>query len=533
MADIFISYARVDRDKIKPIVERLEDEGYEVWYDASLEAGEAFSDEIMRELDAARCVIVVWSEASAKSTWAYSEADIARERNILIPVRIDDCRLPPPFNAIETVDLRTWRGRPEDVQWDRVSAKVHDLCRGGRMVRRRIALEQARELRIAHYVIAGAILLALGFGIANWRAIFDWSGAAVRQVAAVFTPRPDPALDTRWRDGWQRGFVSVTGSSSVAPFARAVARTFAPDGDPDIHIVPAGTNNGMGLFCSGLGDHTPDILLASRRQTRAEFDRCKDAGVTRIAEAKIGYGAVVLVQAADGTVGPLSFQQVFQAFAARVPTGTNESGTCVFERNPYTRWSQIDPSLPDLPILVFGPAESSGTRDVFVELAMEPGAAAFDCIQTMANEPGGADTVRALAASIRTDNTIWRNASEYDDITATQVAITPGALGIFGFATFAEDTNGLKALPIDGIAPAKNTIASGRYPLSRALYFYVKADHAGLLPAIGAYARAFVSEAAIGPDGHLADAENLIPLPSSVDRRAVRRDIDALTPYRQ
>ncbi len=529
MADVFISYARNDRDRIVPIVQHLEADGYFVWYDASLEAGGQFSDEIMRELDSAKCVIIVWSKSSAKSTWAYAEAEIARERNILIPVRIDDCRLPPPFNAIETIDLRYWKGHDADVQWDRVLAKVHDLCRGGRMERRIRSMSRLqsrgtfRPRRTGWFVTAFVLAVLTLLAVLNWEQTQRIAANLCRAAGLCEQgagPGPMP-------EDWAREYVRIIGSSTIAPFAQEVARVYAEKtGARRPLIQQTGTMIGLETFCAGLGDDTPDIALASVRQTKRQFDDCRRHGVRDIVEVRIGHDAIVLAALPSADPFGLTLRDMFLAVSASVPV-TDEDGECRFERNTARQWSDIRPDLPSTDIVVFGPPSTSGTRTVFVDLALEEGALTLPCLRALK-----ADDLAQFRQRVRTirDDGVWRNTGENDQITVTQVLNTDDALGIIGFSTFVKNRERLAAKTMNGEWPDVNAIATGRYPLSRSLFMYIKKQHVSALPAIREYALAFVAEEAWGPNGYLAEI-GFIPLNSS-DRRRYRRVVENLTVYR-
>lgn len=116
MADVFVSYASADREKAQAIGQLLASRGYSVWWDRTIPAGEIFDEVIQRSLDAAKCVVVLWSEASVVSNWVKTEAAEAAGRNILVPVLIANVRLPMEFKRIQSANLAKWDldpGNPE------------------------------------------------------------------------------------------------------------------------------------------------------------------------------------------------------------------------------------------------------------------------------------------------------------------------------------------------------------------------------------------------------------------------------------
>ena len=112
MADIFISYSRQDKARVAPLVAALEAEGWSVWWDPEIAPGEEFDGLISRELDAARSLVVVWTAQSVDSRWVRGEARDAADRGVLVPVRLDNARLPIDFRAVHTTDLDGWGDDP-------------------------------------------------------------------------------------------------------------------------------------------------------------------------------------------------------------------------------------------------------------------------------------------------------------------------------------------------------------------------------------------------------------------------------------
>ena len=113
MADVFISYARKDLERVRPLVSAIEGAGYSVFWDRKTPAGMTWRQFIGKALDEAKSVIVVWSESSITSDWVLEEADDGKERGILIPVQLDDVRPPLGFRSVQHENLREWDGDPE------------------------------------------------------------------------------------------------------------------------------------------------------------------------------------------------------------------------------------------------------------------------------------------------------------------------------------------------------------------------------------------------------------------------------------
>lgn len=129
MADVFISYSRTDRKRIEPIAARLQELGYNVWWDRSVVPGAEFVDDINRELDQARCVLVAWSKHSHNSTWVFGESLRGLETDRLVQIRIEPVRLNVPFNAIHYADLT---GGAPDEAWASLRAAIDKKLGGER-----------------------------------------------------------------------------------------------------------------------------------------------------------------------------------------------------------------------------------------------------------------------------------------------------------------------------------------------------------------------------------------------------------------
>lgn len=284
-----------------------------------------------------------------------------------------------------------------------------------------------------------------------------------------------------------RDTIQIVGSSTVFPFATAVAEQFGnTTGFATPIIESTGSGGGLRLFCAGVGLEHPDITNASRRMKPSELEECIANGVTDITEAVIGFDGIVVANSNDAPTYDLTLGQLWQALAADGPLPT--------------MWSEIDPSLPAVAIEVFGPPPSSGTRDAFEELVME-----YGC-ETVA----GANCENST--HIREDG-VYVDAGENDNLIVSRLEANPQALGVFGFSFLDQNTDVIHGSLIDGVEPTFDNIADGSYPVSRSMYFYIKKAHVGVVPGITEYAAEFVSDAAIGPDGYLID-RGLIPLPT-------------------
>jgi phosphate transport system permease protein len=306
--------------------------------------------------------------------------------------------------------------------------------------------------------------------------------------------------------------LTIVGSSTVYPFATLVAERVHQSAGIDSPVVEAtGTGGGFKLFCAGLGSGTPDMTGASRPIKPSEVETCTANGVSAITEIPIGYDGIVLAHSKAGLDAALSRKQIFLALAKTIPI----NGTMA--PNPFVKWRDIDPALPDEKIEVLGPPPTSGTRDAFVELVMDKGCNEVPEIAALEG-----DAKKQACATIREDGA-YIDAGENDNLIVQKLIANPRAFGVFGYSFLEENADTLMGAAIEGVAPSYEAIATGAYPISRELYIYVKNAHRSIQPAIEGYVRELLSPLAMGADGYLAQ-RGLVPFPET--RRA---DIEAKT----
>jgi phosphate transport system substrate-binding protein len=304
-----------------------------------------------------------------------------------------------------------------------------------------------------------------------------------------------------------RDYISIVGSSTVFPFSSTVAEQFGKS-QPQFKtpkVESTGTGGGIKLFCGGVGVQYPDIANASRRMKAGEFQDCASKGVKDISEIKFGYDGIVLANSKSSPLYKLSRRDIYLALAKQVPSKTDPN---VLENNPYATWDQINSSLPKVKIEVLGPPPTSGTRDAFVELVMENGCQTFAWLKSLkeVNER----RFKQACDAIREDGA-YIEAGENDNLIVQKLSANKSALGIFGYSFLEENRNVLQGSTVEGVAPEFDDITSGRYPVSRSLFFYVKKAHVGVIPGIKEYVAEFMSPKALGEEGYLA-AKGLIPL---------------------
>jgi phosphate transport system substrate-binding protein len=330
------------------------------------------------------------------------------------------------------------------------------------------------------------------------------SVGAAMLVAACGPSASNAPAPAKAKSGGGRQEVWAAGSSTVFPFATRVAENVArTGGGRPAKVESLGTGGGFKLFCGGPGAAYPDIADASRPMKKSEFDKCVANGVTDIVEIKIGYDGIVIANAKGGAAYDFKLEQVYRGLAAQLPVGS------AFEKNKFKTWNEVDPALPKEPILVYGPPPTSGTRDAFVELALEKGARKLPVMEAL--HGAKEEDFKAKTHTLRGEGA-WVDAGENDNAIVQTLEKTPHALGVFGYSFLENNMDKVKAAKIEGVAPTFAAISSGAYPLSRSLYIYVKKANIGVTPGLREFVEAFVSDGATGKGGYLQE-RGLIPLP--------------------
>lgn len=316
--------------------------------------------------------------------------------------------------------------------------------------------------------------------------------------------------------GGSRQEIRIVGSSTVFPFAKAVAEHFAIS-DPDRKAPVAestGTGGGIEQFCKGIGAATPDIANASRRMKKSEFDNCRRNGVTDIVEIQVGIDGIALAESNKGPRFQLTALDIYKALAAN-PFGQPQRAHL---------WSDVNPSLPSIRIGAFGPPTTSGTRDAFASLILEPGCNSDPAIRALKDT--APKRHRAICTDVRTDG-VYKEQSENDNLIVQKLGADPNMIGIFGYSYMEANSAKVHGIPINGVAPSYASIADGSYPGHRPLYIYVKKAHIGKIPGIQDYIVEFVNAGA--PGGYLVKL-GLISEPDAVRASALdaARNLSAL-----
>ena len=304
----------------------------------------------------------------------------------------------------------------------------------------------------------------------------------------------------------------VVGSSTVYPFATVVAENFGKKTGMKVpKIESTGSGGGMKLFCKGLGTKHPDITNASRRVKKKEFKKCQENGIDFV-EVKVGYDGIVIANSKKSPVMALTKKQIFLALGKDVPEGNKEGGKLI--PNPNKKWSDVDPSLPDIAIEVLGPPPTSGTRDAFQELAIEGGCKEFPALKAIKKQDK--KKYKSICRAVREDGP-FIEAGENDNLIVQKLVENPNAFGVFGFSFLLENADKIQGSTVNGAAPTMAAIADKSYGISRPLYFYVKSAHLDVIPGMREYVAEFTAPDTWGPGGYLEE-RGMIPMPD--DERA-------------
>ena len=300
----------------------------------------------------------------------------------------------------------------------------------------------------------------------------------------------------------------AVGSSTVYPFAKLAAerigRANPKLGTPIIEST--GTGGGFKLFCSGIGERYPDIANASRRMKASEAKQCAAAGVREVTEIQIGIDGIAFATARQTALSGLTTRDIYAALA-KTPFG---------KPNRARTWKDVNAKLPAIPIRVYGPPPTSGTRDALTELILTAGCETNAGMAALAKT--NKDKHKAICTGLREDGA-FIEAGENDNLIVQKLAANPNTVGIFGYSFLEENAAKLKGISINGVQPTYETISSFKYPGARPLYVYVKNAHARAIPAIRAFVAEITKESAVGPKGYMR-AHGLVAAPAPIRARS-------------
>ena len=309
-----------------------------------------------------------------------------------------------------------------------------------------------------------------------------------------------------------RDQLSLAGSSTVLPFATIIAEEMGKNPKFKTPVVESGGSSvGKKGVCDGIGTQFIDIGNASSRMKSSELDYCNNNGVD-LTEIKVGYDGIAVANSLEGETLTISKVDLGMALTAKVSaclTGGRNFNCEEMIDNPFKKWSDINSSYPNIEIRVYGPPTTSGTRASFAEMVNEKAFCKKNVVMKDALKAAGmkAKTCRAM----RTDGA-YVEAGEQDNLIVQKLQEDPQAYGIFGFSYLDQNTDTLQSAIVDGTPATFELIASGDYAISRALWFYVKHAHVGVVPGMDEYMKTWTKH--WGEDGILADS-GMVPMPDS------------------
>lgn len=306
-------------------------------------------------------------------------------------------------------------------------------------------------------------------------------------------------------ESFARNSIQVVGSSTVYPFTTVIAEEFGNNTKYRTPIIEStGTGGGMKLFCSGIGPNFPDLTNASRAIKKSELAKCAKKKITPV-EIKIGYDGIVIANSVAGKNYTFSKKQVFLALADKIP---GKSGKLI--KNPNQKWSDIDSSLPNIQIAVYGPPSTSGTRDAFVELVMQDA-----CVNLASFKKAFPNkSIRKKKCHLLRHDGKFIEAGENDNLIVQKLKNDKNAFGIFGFSFLEANRHVVKSVKINNVEPTFENIVNGSYPISRPLFVYFKKENLNLIPGMKEFVKEIISPDTLGNEGYLMQ-KGLIPLTDS------------------
>ena len=311
-----------------------------------------------------------------------------------------------------------------------------------------------------------------------------------------------------------RDNVQVAGSSTVLPYAAIVAEAFGENFEfPTPVVESGGSSTGLRRFCEGVGENTIDIANASRSIRDSEVATCAENGVTDIIEVRFGYDGIVFASDINGNSFEFTPSDWYLALAAELPV----DGAMV--SNPNSSWAQVREGLPDQDIAAYIPGTRHGTREVFEENVILQGCEDTGAMEAMMGMGMDEDAAEEACLELRADGVSVDIDGDYTE-TLARISANPEGIGVFGLAFYQNNTDTLQVATMSGITPTVESIATGEYPVSRPLFFYIKAAHIGVIPGLKEYASFFVSDDIAGPFGPLA-AYGLVADPELADTQSM------------
>jgi phosphate transport system substrate-binding protein len=293
-----------------------------------------------------------------------------------------------------------------------------------------------------------------------------------------------------------RDQVQVAGSSTVLPYANIVAEEFGKIWSGSTPIIESGGSSaGLKLFCKGTGFDSIDVANSSRKIRDSELKVCASNGVKDVREFRFGYDGIVFATDISGPAFALQPRHMYLALNSRSKLKT---------------WNQVDVTFPSWEIEVYIPGEKHGTREVFEDKVLIEGCKQVGDFDKFMAEHDDKKKAESLCKAVRKDGASVDINGDYTE-TLGRLAANKTGMGVFGLAFYENNTDKLRVATVNGVTPTMETVATGEYPVSRPLFFYVKGEHLSVVPGLKEYVKFFISERMIGEDGPLVEY-GLVPL---------------------
>lgn len=289
-----------------------------------------------------------------------------------------------------------------------------------------------------------------------------------------------------------RDNIQIAGSSTVLPYASIVAEAFGENYDWQTPVVESGGSGaGRKRMCEGIGLNTVDIANSSSLMKADEWEKCEaNLNGSKVVEVRIGYDGIVFASRLENKgFDNLTPAQIYLA---------------VSDKSTVTNWNEVDPSFPDREIRVYLPGTKHGTREVFDKKVMVAGCKTVGTHAYLMETQGLTKKQADKACmKVRTDGVSVDIDGDYTE-TLANLESNKNGIGVFGLSFLLNNTDTIYAATINGVEASTETVASGEYPISRPLQFYVKTAHLDVVPGLRDYIQFFVSDEVAGPDGPLA-----------------------------
>lgn len=309
--------------------------------------------------------------------------------------------------------------------------------------------------------------------------------------------------------------LTIAGSMNTYSVAKAMAEVSQKISGQSANVM-RDVADGIQAFC--FGRDSTNMAIVSKRISPAQMQICRDNGMRRVVELKLGYQAVVLAGSKIGMFPKLTRRELYLALAKRVPDPANP---LVLIDNPYLTWNQINPALAAARIEIYGPLPDAALRETLFELVMEAGCDTYPWIRAL--KPSDERRYEETCHALRDDGAFIEAA--ITDYFVTQVLwSSPDSLAVVPYAFYADRKDKFNGSLIEGVDASFASVASGNYVGARTLYAYVNRDAVLRVRGFSSFLRELTTEPTLGAFGVLV-RNGVIPL-ADMERQAVRAELE-------